>query len=166
MIVNNRPTQLDYMIDSVQSKNTQIKKIPFIEYNLSDLNTKINQIYNKKLNDLIFFRKQVDALFVDARKFYGFLFFVHCIYTLLIIVPVFYPDKQMRLDLSWICLGISTFFFVFELSSMFHDIKGHFKDLYNFADFLQIFIQFSYTVLVTVYRDIDLPFLGNNPATL
>ena len=57
MIVNNRPTQLDYMLDSVQSSNTKIKKIQFIEYNLADINYKINRMYNQKLNDLIFFRK-------------------------------------------------------------------------------------------------------------
>ena len=49
---------------------------------------------------------------------------------------------------------------------MWHDLRGHFSinNLYNIADFLQIFVQLAYTILVTVHKDIDLPFLDNNPA--
>lgn len=166
MVVNNRSTQLDYMIDSISTKNEQIKKIPFNDYNLADINFNINQMYNSKLNDFIFFRKQVDSMFVDARRFYGFLFFIHCIYTILLIIPIFYPDKDLRLNLSWLCLAISGFYFVKETSSLIHDFGGHFQDLYNIADFFQIFIQLSYTILVTIYKDTDLPYFGNNPPDL
>ena len=35
--------------------------------------------------------------------------------------------------------------------------------MYNVVDSLQFLFQAAYTIIVTIYKDVDLPFLRNNP---
>lgn len=120
MVVNNRPSQLDQKIDQA-IQGAAIKSIDFDNYNLSEMNLEINNMYNTKLNDFLFFRKSVDALFVDAKSFYRILFFFHLVYTTLLIIPIFYPDSNWRMILSWLCFSISFCFASLEVTSMYHD---------------------------------------------
>ena len=79
------------------------------------------------------------------------------------VIPIFDPDPHRRLIFSWVCFGISLFFAILEFLSILHDGMNHYNDMYNVVDSLQFLVQASYTIIVTIYQDVELPFLRNNP---
>ena len=88
---------------------------------------------------------------------------IHIFYTILLVIPIFDPDHERRLIISWVCFVISFGFEFLELLSIYHDGREHYGDMYNVVDSLQFLFQAAYTIIVTVYKDVDLPFLRNNP---
>ena len=153
MIVNNRSIEQDTKISqAIQGKT--VEDVEFTEYNISVTNLKINSMYNSKLEDFLFLRKQMDALFVKSRKWFRWLFYLHIIYTILLIIPIFDPHPERRMILSWICFSISCIYAILEWVSIFHSPQDHWQDLYNVVDTLQIFIQLPYSILVTKFKDV------------
>ena len=64
-MVNNRSIKQDIMIDQVL-QGMEVDRVEFNEYDMSVTNLKLNNMYNSKLEDFLFLRKQIDALFVKT----------------------------------------------------------------------------------------------------
>ena len=122
-------------------------------------------MYSDELDNLLFLRKQIDAMWTKTQTWFKRLFCLHILYTILLIIPIYYPYPKFRIIFNSICLGISSFFGVLELISFVNNSGDHFQDMYNVVDAIQLLIQISYTVLVIVYKDVELPFLQNNMGT-
>ena len=165
MIVNNLSIELDHKLDQV-IRWQPVEDIDFDEYMLAETTLKINEMYNQKLEDFLFLRKQIDAMFVKTKRWFRRLFFLHLVYVLLLVLPIFYPEPTFRIYCSWICLFISVIFTILELISFIHAPKDHYHDWYNIIDSMQIFFQIPYAILVTRYKDVELPYLQNNPESL
>ena len=116
MIVNNISIILDQKIDRA-IKGKQVYDQDFDEYKLAVLNEKINDVNTERIEDFLFFRKQVDALFVKTKRWMTILFFLHLIYILLVVLPIFFPNytPDFRKKMSHAQLGMSFFFFILEL---------------------------------------------------